>query len=146
MLTLPPLRELSKEETACNTTMDPLATTPQNDDIDPLELEDRQLPDEETAELAHIEDPEAPEAIATIADEERDLHKVLDTVTKGVEVPDEEAPDEVVSDPKSTPGAAATLTDKKDVTVVKKSGSHIIPKDLIDRELTTEDLLDDGAL
>lgn len=138
MLTLPPLRERLREETACNTTMDPLATNPQNDDVDPLELEDRELPDEETAELAHIEDPEAPETIAGLADEEQDLHKVLDKVTKGVEVPDVEE-----AEPGTVPGAPA---DKKDAPAVKKSGSHIIPKHLIDRELTTEDLLDDGAL
>ncbi len=118
MLTLPPLRVHSRDETACNPTMDPHATTQQNDDIDPLELEDQELPDEETVELAHIEDPTIPDADVKVAQEEQELAKEIDKVAVPVE---EEAP-------------------------IKKTGSHIIPKHLIERELTIEDLLDDGAL
>jgi hypothetical protein len=127
--------------------MDPLATNPQNDDIDPLELEDQQLPDEETAELAHIEDPESPENMVSLVDEEHDLHKVLDKITEGVEVPDLE--DSPLDQAAAKSSKSATKVGDASVAgevPVKKSGSHIIPKHLIDRELTAEDLFDHGAL
>jgi hypothetical protein len=127
--------------------MDPLATTPQNDDIDPLELEDQELPDEETAELAHIEDPEAPEAMAVVTQEEQDLNKILDTITKDIEVPDlEEVAASTSTSAKKGAADAKGSTDAAADAPVKKPGSHIIPRHLIDRELTTEDLFDAGAL
>ena len=106
--------------------MDPHATTSQNDDIDPLELEDQELPDEETGELAHIE-PDPLSGDISLAEEEQDLVKAIDKIA-------------VPIDPPTATAAAAGAG-----SAVKKS-SHIIPRDLIDRELTPDDLYDPGAL
>ncbi len=97
--------------------MDPSTTTPsdQTGDIDPLELEDQTLPNEEVGELAHIEE-DTPEADQKTVAEEQALVKAIDAVTAAV--PEEDAP------------------------VAAKKSSHMIPRDLIDRELTFEDLYD----
>jgi|GEM_PF-5665078 len=97
--------------------MDPAKTNDPNDqlgDVDPLELEDQELPEEEAADFVHIDDaiPEDPDQKVT--QEEQDLAKVIDAVA----APVEEAP------------------------TTKKSTSHLIPRELIDRPLTFEDLLD----
>jgi len=82
--------------------------------VDPLELEDQETPDEDGADFAHIDDsiPEDPDQ--KVAQEEQDLAKVIDAVAAPVE----------------------------DTPTTKKSTSHLIPRELIDRPLTFEDLLD----
>jgi hypothetical protein len=101
--------------------MDPQTQNDQTGDIDPLELEDQELPDEEVGELAHIEDDASvADGDAKVIEEEKELVKELDAVA----VPD-------VDD---------------DAAPTAKKSSHLVSKDLIDRELTVEDLYDEGRI
>ena len=97
--------------------MDSQTQNDQTGDIDPLELEDQELPDEEVGELAHIEEVHDDGDIKLL-EEEKDLAKALDAVA----VPDDVLPS------------------------AKKSSSHLVSQELIDRPLTADDLYDDGKL
>lgn len=93
---------------------------PQNDDIDPLELEDQTQPDEEVAELAHIDEDDVlnPDAGGIkVAEEEIAIVKEIEKIA----VPEDAAP-------------------------TKKSGTQAVSQALIERELTAEDWMDEGLL
>jgi hypothetical protein len=116
----------------------------QFDDIDPLELVDQETPDEEVGELAHIEDEDHPAIEHKIVEEEQDLAKVIDAVTLDVAPGITEEIDTIGANH----GVAIASNDKngKRGEVKKGSTSHLISKDLIERELTAEDLWDEGSL
>lgn len=130
------------------------AHNPQLDDLDPMEIQDQEDVAEEGAELAQVSDgqlngeEEVEEEDALVKDIDAVVSDTDDThdhdddaeLDDSDDDDDEGEDEEEATPPTNKPVAAA------DKPAKKKTGGYLIPRDLIDRALTPEDLFDEGSL
>lgn len=115
-----------------------------DDDIDPMELQDQETP-EEAAEQGNLED-DLDEAELDSA-EESALVKDIDAVISvdGAAEEGEEEQGELEEKP-AVPAKKPQKTIAADTAPKKKPAGHLVSQELIERALTPDDLIDDGYL